>query len=54
MQVPYLRLILGFLGIADVQVVCVDQQGPNFPDRDDVAAAARSELLALVAEPARA
>jgi FMN-dependent NADH-azoreductase len=50
MQEPYLRLILGVLGIDDVAIVNVDRQGPSYPDAGDHLEAARSHLLAI-AEP---
>ena len=50
MQEPYLRLILGFLGIQDVRVVCVDHQGPNYTDGLETYAAAEAEILAIAAE----
>jgi FMN-dependent NADH-azoreductase len=50
LQEPYLRLILGFLGIDHVEVINVDRQGPSYPDAADYAEEARSLLLTL-AEP---
>lgn len=47
MQEPYLRLILGVLGIDDVQIVNVDRQGPTYVDAGDHAEVARASLLAL-------
>lgn len=47
MQEPYLRLILGFLGIAEVVVVNVDRQGPSYTKADDYVAHARGRLLEL-------
>ena len=52
MQEPYLRLILGFLGIEDVRVVCVDHQGPNYTDGLETYAAAEAEIVAIAAEAA--
>jgi len=49
-QVPYLRLILGFLGIEDVRVVTLDGQGPTYPDAAETFAAAEAEVRALAAE----
>jgi FMN-dependent NADH-azoreductase len=48
-QEPYLRIILGFLGIADVRFVVAERQGPNYPDGATVLAAARAEAVDLVA-----
>jgi FMN-dependent NADH-azoreductase len=47
MQEPYLRLILGVLGIDDIQIVNVDRQGPSYLDADHHAEVARASLLAL-------
>jgi FMN-dependent NADH-azoreductase len=47
MQGPYLRLILGFLGIAEVAIVTVDRQGPSYTDADQHVAKARVELESL-------
>jgi FMN-dependent NADH-azoreductase len=49
-QTPYLRLILGFLGIDEVRTVDVDGQGPTYPDAAATLAAAELELLAMAAE----
>jgi FMN-dependent NADH-azoreductase len=46
-QVPYLRLILGFLGIGDVRVVTLDGQGPTYPNAADTFAVAEAEIRAL-------
>jgi FMN-dependent NADH-azoreductase len=46
-QVPYLRLILGFLGVEDVRVVALDGQGPSYPDAADTYAVAEAEVRAL-------
>ena len=47
MQEPYLRLILGFLCISQVEVVNVDRQGPSYPDAADDAEEARSLLVTM-------
>jgi FMN-dependent NADH-azoreductase len=49
-QVPYLRLILGFLGIRDVRVVTLDGQGPTYPDAAETFAVAEAEVRALALE----
>lgn len=49
-QVPYLRLILGFLGIDDVRVVTLDGQGPTHADAAESFALADAEVRALAAE----
>ncbi len=49
LQEPYLRLILGFLGIDEVVVVNVDRQGPSYPDAADHVAEARARLVELAA-----
>ncbi|UDY37574.1 FMN-dependent NADH-azoreductase [Dermatobacter hominis] len=51
MQEPYLRLILGFLGIAEVRCVNVDRQGPSYPEAGDYIEGARAELLELATGP---
>jgi FMN-dependent NADH-azoreductase len=48
-QEPYLRTILGFLGVQDVRVVVVDGQGPTYPNASETFAAANAEVLALAA-----
>jgi FMN-dependent NADH-azoreductase len=53
-QEPYLRHILGFVGILDVHFVHADHQGPNWADGADVVAAARTELMELAAARAGA
>ena len=50
MQEPYLRLILGFLGIDDVQFINVDRQGPNYPNALDYMHEARTELIELAGQ----
>jgi FMN-dependent NADH-azoreductase len=45
LQEPYLRLVLGFLGIADVVVVTVDRQGPQYADARAYVDDARTRLL---------
>ena len=47
LQEPYLRLILGFLGIDDVVFVNVDRQGPNYPEAPTYADEARTRVLEL-------
>ena len=49
-QVPYLRLILGFLGIEDVRVVTVDGQGPTYANAAETLAVAEAEVRALAAD----
>ena len=49
LQEPYLRLILGFLGIGDVRYVVVDHQGPNYADGAEQVERARTELVELAA-----
>ena len=49
-QVPYLRLILGFLGIGDVRVVTLDGQGPTYLNAVQTFAAAEAEVRALAGE----
>jgi FMN-dependent NADH-azoreductase len=44
-QEPYLRLILGFLGIAEVVVVNVDRQAPRYSSARSYVEDARSRLL---------
>ena len=46
-QEPYLRQILGFMGITDLHFVHADHQGPNWADGQHVLSEARSELIAL-------
>lgn len=53
-QEPYLRHILGFLGVTDVRFVHADHQGPNWADGQSVLAAARDELVQLATRPGRA
>ena len=48
-QVPYLRLILGFLGIPDVRVVVLDGQGPTYPAAAEALATAEAEVRTLAA-----
>lgn len=50
LQEPYLRLILGFLGIAEVIVVTVDRQGPAYDGTAGYVDAARSRLLDLAVD----
>lgn len=50
LQEPYLRLILGFLGIAEVVVVTVDRQGPTYEGTASYVDAARSRLLDLAVD----
>lgn len=45
LQEPYLRLILGFLGIAEVVVVNVDRQAPRYSAARSYVDDARSRLL---------
>jgi len=52
-QEPYLRHVLGFLGVHDVTFVHADHQGPNWADGDEVLAAALRRVHELAA-PARA
>ncbi len=47
MQEPYLRLILGFLGVEDVVVVNVDRQGPTYPDAPEYVSEARTTVEEL-------
>lgn len=47
LQEPYLRLVLGFLGIAEVVVVNVDCQGPQYPDARKHVDDARGQLLSM-------
>jgi FMN-dependent NADH-azoreductase len=54
LQEPYLRLILGFLGIADVEYVVVDRQGPSYDDGPRIVEDARARLVALAATSAAA
>lgn len=49
-QVPYLRLILGFLGIDDVHFVTLDGQGPTYADAADRFAVAEAAVRALAAD----
>jgi FMN-dependent NADH-azoreductase len=43
----YLSLILGFIGVDQVEVVHVNRQGPTWPDADEALDAARVEVLGL-------
>lgn len=47
LQEPYLRLVLGFLGIVEVVVVNVDCQGPQFTDARDHVDDARKQLVSM-------
>ncbi len=47
MQEPYLRLILGVLGIDHVTFVNVERQGPSYLDADDHVERAHARLLAM-------
>ena len=49
-QEPYLRQILGFIGLRDIRFIRADRQGPNWADGGEVLAAARSELSQLASE----
>jgi FMN-dependent NADH-azoreductase len=51
-QVPYLRTILGFLGIDDVQVVALDGQGPTYADAAETFTRAEDEVRALARDAA--
>jgi len=46
-QEPYLRQVLSFLGVPDVQFVDADHQGPNWSDGDAVLTSARARLEGL-------
>ncbi|MFZ2013944.1 MAG: NAD(P)H-dependent oxidoreductase [Nocardioides sp.] len=52
LQEPYLRLILGFLGITEVIVVNVDRQGPGYADAATHVEQARRRLLDAATQPA--
>jgi len=49
-QEPYLRTVLGFLGVTDVRFVHADHQGPNWPDGDAVVAEAEATVRRLARE----
>ena len=53
-QVPYLRQILGFLGIPDIRVVALDGQGPTYVDAAEAFAVAEAEVRALALDAAGA
>jgi FMN-dependent NADH-azoreductase len=46
-QEPYLRTILGFIGITDVTFVHAEGVNSSDKDRDDAMAAASAKLIAL-------
>jgi FMN-dependent NADH-azoreductase len=53
MQEPYLRLILGVLGIDDIEFVNVDRQGPSYPDAGDHVETARDRLYRMATDDPR-
>jgi FMN-dependent NADH-azoreductase len=46
-QEPYLRQILGFIGLQNIEFVHADHQGPNWPDAGEVVTDARRQLVDL-------